>query len=103
MDTTRHGEVEYVGVDLTDGTLVRPRSIDVCGLRREGDNLSATFWTWTFAKGGTENVAALLPEVSNATRKRIDAALLELRTSVISAITEAAVPCRTSAMRIGIT
>lgn len=66
------GEGEYVGVDLTDGTLAFPRAIDVCGLRREGDGLCANFWTWTVANGGPSNVAALLPEVRTARGVVID-------------------------------
>ncbi len=57
LTTTRQGPVpRYIGVDLTDGTVAKPRPVDVCGLDFEDDALVARFWTWTWEGPGLDAV-----------------------------------------------
>jgi hypothetical protein len=59
--TTRAGPIpEFIGADLTDGTVARPRPADVCGLRREGTGLTAKFWEWTWVGEGLNEIVAEL-------------------------------------------
>lgn len=61
MRTTRAGPTpEFIGVDLTDGTVASPRTVDVCGLRKDVTGLAAHFWTWTWDGEGLNEIVAEL-------------------------------------------
>ena len=58
LTTTRLGLVpRYIGADLTDGTVAKPRPVDVCGLDPTEGALVARFWTWTWDGRGIDGVA----------------------------------------------
>jgi hypothetical protein len=71
LTTTRQGPVPlYIGADLTDGTVRRPRPVDGCGLDLADGGLVARFWTWRWEGSG---IPGVVEELRSARCSLLDA------------------------------